>query len=284
MRFYHLKRSKKFSLGSSARQRFATLLGAVMALSFIVATASQANEEFHDVELMLNKLDNQYIRNGIRVSPEALARMDRGIADGSLSKRDVLEVLGSPNGHEPAQRGDSWFYVINLDGGPNSSVKLACQYRLGFSAQRLVSAQWRRPQCRNMASRMMSAYQVFDAEQVSPVTTSVQFALDSDQLTASAQSSIDNFIREASNRFGDSGYSVTGHADSIGGFDHNLRLSQRRAENVYRSLVDRGVNQSRLSVSAEGETQPVVDCSGRKGQAAIRCHAPNRRVDLRAAP
>jgi hypothetical protein len=53
-------------------------------------------------------------------------------------------------------------------------------------------------------------------------------------------------------------FEVAGHADRSGPADYNLRLSQRRAEAVADELVRNGVARERISVSAYGETRPLV--------------------------
>ncbi|MFO0694197.1 MAG: OmpA family protein [Polyangiales bacterium] len=51
---------------------------------------------------------------------------------------------------------------------------------------------------------------------------------------------------------------IEGHTDDRGGADHNLELSQRRAEAVRRWLVDHGVEEGRLSARGYGSTRPLV--------------------------
>jgi outer membrane protein OmpA-like peptidoglycan-associated protein len=67
---------------------------------------------------------------------------------------------------------------------------------------------------------------------------------------------------------------LVGHADYQGDADANLRLSQRRAERVRDALIDRGVEPGRLTVSAVGEADPLVD-----GQRVID-NRVNRRVEF----
>jgi outer membrane protein OmpA-like peptidoglycan-associated protein len=66
-----------------------------------------------------------------------------------------------------------------------------------------------------------------------------------------------------------------GHTDSLGSAEYNQDLSVRRAEAVYRYLVNRGIAPERLSVRGFGETQPVASNETEAGR------AQNRRVELR---
>jgi len=50
---------------------------------------------------------------------------------------------------------------------------------------------------------------------------------------------------------------VIGYADEIGNSDYNKALSQRRAENVKKILVDSGIDASRLNIVANGEDASV---------------------------
>jgi OmpA-OmpF porin, OOP family len=72
---------------------------------------------------------------------------------------------------------------------------------------------------------------------------------------------------------------VEGHADPQGSEQHNLALSQRRAERVARWLVQAGaVGSDRVNAVGYGESRPVVEAS--PGSPAQQ---KNRRVTLRIA-
>jgi len=68
--------------------------------------------------------------------------------------------------------------------------------------------------------------------------------------------------------------SVEGHTDYIGTDEYNEKLSVRRAEAVFRYLVNRGVAPSRMGVIGYGRSQPVADNTTESGR------AENRRVEL----
>lgn len=53
--------------------------------------------------------------------------------------------------------------------------------------------------------------------------------------------------------------SIEVHTDSVGKADHNLELSQRRAEAVLERLVALGVERSRLEAIGRGEEEPICD-------------------------
>jgi outer membrane protein OmpA-like peptidoglycan-associated protein len=68
---------------------------------------------------------------------------------------------------------------------------------------------------------------------------------------------------------------VTGHTDSTGGFEHNMRLSADRAAAVVAALVGTyGVDPVRLASAGLGPTSPVASNDTEEGK------AKNRRVEL----
>lgn len=71
---------------------------------------------------------------------------------------------------------------------------------------------------------------------------------------------------------------ITGYADRLGDARSNLRLAQRRAEAVRDYLISRGVEPATIEVTALGTHDPLVNCTGRTGEALIECLGPNRRT------
>jgi outer membrane protein OmpA-like peptidoglycan-associated protein len=69
-----------------------------------------------------------------------------------------------------------------------------------------------------------------------------------------------------------------GHTDALGSEEYNEALSIRRAEAVFRYLVNRGIAPERLRVEGFGESRPVATNDTEVGR------AQNRRVELRVLP
>jgi OOP family OmpA-OmpF porin len=60
---------------------------------------------------------------------------------------------------------------------------------------------------------------------------------------------------------------IEGHTDEVGSAADNMKLSERRAENVVTYLVDRGgIARSRLKSVGYGETRPIADNSTQEGK------------------
>jgi OOP family OmpA-OmpF porin len=67
---------------------------------------------------------------------------------------------------------------------------------------------------------------------------------------------------------------IEGHTDNVGDNEHNMRLSQKRAESVVDYLVkNSGIERSRLSAKGYGSTQPITSNSTPEGR------RKNRRID-----
>jgi OmpA-OmpF porin, OOP family len=103
----------------------------------------------------------------------------------------------------------------------------------------------------------------------------VNFALDSDQLSAESYPVLDEAVARLKTEFSDVRIEVAGHTDATGEDDYNLDLSQRRANTVMGYLVEAGVDASRLTATGFGEGEPVA------GNETLDGRARNRRVELR---
>jgi OOP family OmpA-OmpF porin len=67
---------------------------------------------------------------------------------------------------------------------------------------------------------------------------------------------------------------IEGHSDEVGTTKDNMKLSERRAENVVNYLVDHGgIARSRLKAVGYGETRPIADNKTEEGKRR------NRRID-----
>jgi OOP family OmpA-OmpF porin len=68
---------------------------------------------------------------------------------------------------------------------------------------------------------------------------------------------------------------IQGYTDGIGTQEYNQKLSERRANAVYRYLVSKGVSPSRMKTIGYGKLNPIADNSTDEGRAI------NRRVELK---
>ena len=85
----------------------------------------------------------------------------------------------------------------------------------------------------------------------------VYFGFDKFNLTREAQAKLDEAVKFM-NENPDVMFSIEGHACPIGPEDYNMKLSERRANSVYKYLVSKGISKDRFMKKWFGETQPVT--------------------------
>jgi outer membrane protein OmpA-like peptidoglycan-associated protein len=101
----------------------------------------------------------------------------------------------------------------------------------------------------------------------------ILFAIDSAVLSPASKASLDDFA-EVMRAYPQTAILIQGYTDSSGSEEYNLRLSERRAESVYRHLALREVEQGRMAAIGYGEGYPVADNATPEGR------AQNRRVSI----
>ncbi len=68
---------------------------------------------------------------------------------------------------------------------------------------------------------------------------------------------------------------ISGHTDSIGTNEYNITLSENRAKSVYKYLINKGIDENRLTYKGYGETEPVAPNDTPEGRAL------NRRTEIK---
>ncbi|HOI26948.1 MAG TPA: OmpA family protein [Paludibacteraceae bacterium] len=71
-------------------------------------------------------------------------------------------------------------------------------------------------------------------------------------------------------------FEVSGHTDSRGPDDYNMKLSQRRADYIRNMLIQRGLTPDKLVSVGKGETEPVIPNATEEAE-----HEQNRRADIK---
>lgn len=101
------------------------------------------------------------------------------------------------------------------------------------------------------------------------------FAFNKSNLNAESQAYLDSVIMpELQSRDANTQIEIAGYTDSIGSYDYNMGLSERRAQSVHDYLVSRGVNDANISAKGFGPDDPVATNDTDMGR------AKNRRVEL----
>jgi hypothetical protein len=95
------------------------------------------------------------------------------------------------------------------------------------------------------------------APAVAQAEHTVFFALDSARISSDGLAVLDRAAAEHA-ATGETAVSIVGHTDTTGSADHNMRLSQRRAEAVAAALAERGVPRDAMTLAWRGETELAV--------------------------
>ena len=74
--------------------------------------------------------------------------------------------------------------------------------------------------------------------------------------------------------FTEATFEIVGHTDNVGKKEKNMQLSADRAAAVKNFLVEKGINESRITTSGKGDTQPVATNKTPEGR------AQNRRIEF----
>lgn len=105
----------------------------------------------------------------------------------------------------------------------------------------------------------------------------VTFATDSASISSHFYATLNN-LAQSFKQYDQNTIEIIGHTDSTGAYQHNMTLSQRRAQSVADYLRNQGVNGMRMSVQGVGPNQPVADNSTAQGR------QQNRRVEINLRP
>jgi outer membrane protein OmpA-like peptidoglycan-associated protein len=74
---------------------------------------------------------------------------------------------------------------------------------------------------------------------------------------------------------------ISGHTDSKGSPEYNIRLSQERAQAVVKYLIEKGISKDQMTAKGYGETKPVVNNNNSDGTDNPVNRQLNRRVELK---
>jgi outer membrane protein OmpA-like peptidoglycan-associated protein/tetratricopeptide (TPR) repeat protein len=113
------------------------------------------------------------------------------------------------------------------------------------------------------------------------VLKNVYYEFDKSELTALAKQAIDTTLLELMNKATDIIVEVGAHTDSIGNYQYNKKLSQDRADNVVKYLVDKGINTKRLMAKGYGAEKPVAPNYKPDGSDNPEGREKNRRTEFR---
>ena len=105
----------------------------------------------------------------------------------------------------------------------------------------------------------------------------ITFATDSAEIVSNFYAPLNN-LGTSFKQFNQNSIEIVGFTDSTGSRQHNMDLSQRRAQSVANYLTAQGVDGSRLSTRGAGPDQPIASNATADGR------AQNRRVEVNLRP
>ncbi|MCY1415926.1 putative lipoprotein YiaD [compost metagenome] len=105
----------------------------------------------------------------------------------------------------------------------------------------------------------------------------ITFATDSANIAPNFYSPLNN-LAGSLKQFNQNSIEIIGYTDSTGSRQHNMDLSQRRAQSVSTYLTSQGVDASHLSVRGAGPDQPIASNADANGR------SQNRRVEVNLKP
>ncbi|WP_193074655.1 OmpA family protein [Pseudomonas sp. FME51] len=234
-------------------------------------TQPLAPSEFDDIQVKVDELGPDYVRDGVAITPKAISQVVPG-----SSKSDVRRLLGGP---VDATNQRWWLYNINLPLEAGGSY-LVCQYGVAFDpAGQVASTEWRRPQCKSRYEELIQP-DVPDVEEIT-LFSDVLFGYDSATLSAEGLKELDLAAHVVANKMQLDRVVVVGHTDRIGSDSYNDALSKRRAEVVRSHLISKGINSYLISAEGRGSREPLIECQGNRITASLKqCLQPNRRVQI----
>ncbi|SHL00203.1 OmpA family protein [Phytopseudomonas punonensis] len=105
----------------------------------------------------------------------------------------------------------------------------------------------------------------------------ITFATDSADIAPSFYAPLNN-LATSFKQFQNNSIEIVGYTDSTGSRQHNMALSERRAQSVTSYLTAQGIDGSRLSNRGAGPDNPIADNASAEGR------AQNRRVEVNLKP
>ncbi|MDC5807472.1 OmpA family protein [Vibrio europaeus] len=107
----------------------------------------------------------------------------------------------------------------------------------------------------------------------SQVIGTESFTLNSTELNQESVAKLDELV-DFLNDYPQARVEVTGYTDTSGRAEYNQKVSEKRAAAVESALVDKGIDDTRITVEGKGESNPIASNETREGR------AQNRRVEI----
>lgn len=98
---------------------------------------------------------------------------------------------------------------------------------------------------------------IIEAERI--VLNPIYFDFDKSNITAQAAFELDKLV-QIMTKYPELVIVATSHTDRRGPASYNMGLSERRAKSTVQYVISKGIDESRITGTGKGESEPVMDC------------------------
>jgi outer membrane protein OmpA-like peptidoglycan-associated protein len=237
--------------------------------------AQETPAQLHNAKVALDKAENSFAEDGDKphVKDEAYI---------ALRKAQLADVMARVQlANKAKAQADLDAQKLQASQLSNAKGQLAnSQNQLAKTQDQLDAEKKARLEAERKAAQALADLQkIASVKQetrgmVITLSGSVLFETDKSILLPAAQVKVNEIADALVKGNPDATMVIEGHTDTQGARDHNMILSQQRAESMKAALVSRGVAADRIKTAGIGPDRPVADNKSPEGR------ANNRRVEI----
>lgn len=237
--------------------------------------AQETPAQVHNAKVALDKAENAFAEDGDKPYVKDQAYV-------ALRKAQLADVMAQVQlANKAKAQADLDAQKLQASQLKNAQGQLAnSQNALAKTQDQLDAEKKARAEAERKAAQALADLQkIASVKQetrgmVITLSGSVLFETDKSVLLPAAQVKVNEIADALIKGNPDASMTIEGHTDTQGSRDHNMVLSQQRAESMKAALVSRGVAADRIKTVGVGPDRPVADNKSPEGR------ANNRRVEI----
>jgi len=262
----------------------AALAAALGMMQGCMTSVSKLSDDGKSDEIIFPDIQKSaWVKEGTFPNIENLRRIAPG-----MTKTQLYDLIGPPHFREGMMDVREWDYIFNFRNA-DGSVE-TCQYKVIYAPDlTLRSTHWKPESCADWLKMAPTVVErVVEVPQPMKIRLGADgmFEFDKYGIADLRPGGVERLNKVAADLLAGGEIekvSIAGHTDRLGTDAYNMNLSQNRANSIKQYLVGKGIPEDRITVSAHGETMPLVECPQKKRDAElIRCLEPNRRFEIEA--